>query len=69
MTDYQKLKSLLNERGLCKPSGSIDYRKISEITGHSYDSVKTMLQTNRDIPRWAKLILYVFDSGEKENGI
>lgn len=54
MTDHEKLKALMKERGL-------SYYDIAEITGHSYNSVKSMLQPNKEIPRWVKLVLYVWD--------
>lgn len=61
MTDHEKLKALMKERGF-------SYSDIAEITGHSYNSVKSMLQPNREIPRWVKLVLYVWDvnKGTKE---
>ena len=55
MNDHQKLQALMLELGLT-------YHKISEITGHSYESVKTMLQPNKEIPRWVKLLLYVWET-------
>jgi hypothetical protein len=62
MTDHQKLKALMKERGL-------NFFDIAEITGHSYNSVKSMLQPNRELPRWVKLVLYVWEGGQKENEI
>lgn len=35
-------------------------RDIAEITGLNYDSVKTLLQPNKDLPRWARLTLHVY---------
>ena len=61
MTDHEKLKALMKERGLN------NFHDIARITGHSYQSVKTMLQPNREIPRWVKLVLYVWEDGKKEN--
>ena len=60
MTDHEKLKALMKERGL-------NFHDISRITGHSYQSVKTMLQPNKELPRWVKLVLYVWEGGKKEN--
>ena len=62
MTDHERLKALMKERGL-------NFIKIAEITGHSYNSVKSMLQPNRKIPRWVQLVLYVWEAGENENEI
>jgi len=61
MTNHQKLKALLKDRGL-------SYHDISDITGHSYNSVKSMLQPNKELPRWMKLVLFVWEGGKKENG-
>lgn len=54
MTDHEKLKTLMNELGL-------SYHDIAKITGHTYNSVKSMLQPSREIPRWVNLVLYVWD--------
>ena len=53
ITDKQKLKDLLKDRGLT-------YGKIAEITGYTPDSVKSMLQPNKPLPRWCKLIVYLY---------
>lgn len=53
MTDKKKLKGLLKDRGLT-------YAKIAEITGYTPDSVKSMLQPNKTLPRWCKLIVYLY---------
>ena len=52
MTEQEKLKTILKEKGL-------NYKKVSEITGHSYDSVKSMLQPGKPVPRWCKLLIHV----------
>ncbi len=54
MTDRENLKALMKELGL-------SYQDIANITGHSYNSVKSMLQPNREIPRWMNLVLYVWN--------
>lgn len=36
-------------------------KDIAEITGNSEDSVKTVTQPNKDIPRWLKLAIVVFE--------
>jgi hypothetical protein len=58
MTDHEKLKALMKERGL-------NFHDIARITGHSYQSVKTMLQPNKELPRWMNLVLYIWEGGEK----
>lgn len=37
---------------------------IAEITGNSADSVKSVTQPNKDLPRWLKLAIVVYESGE-----
>lgn len=34
---------------------------IADITGNSTDSVKSVTQPNKDIPRWLKLAIVVFE--------
>ena len=60
MTDHQKLKALMKERGL-------SYYDIARITGHSYNSVKSMLQPKKELPRGVTLVLYGWEGGKKEN--
>lgn len=57
MTDQQKLKALMKKLGL-------NYFDIARITGLKYDSVKTSLQPNAELPRWVNLVLYVYDNKE-----
>jgi hypothetical protein len=38
----------------------LTYEDIAEITGNSTDSIRTVLNRN-DIPRWAKLAVWVFE--------
>lgn len=43
---------------------------ISDIIGNTADSVKSTTQPNKDLPRWLKLAIVVFErmsGGEKEN--
>lgn len=39
---------------------NLSYEDIAEITGNSTDSIRTVLNRN-DIPRWAKLAVWVFE--------
>lgn len=50
---HPELRSMMKELNL-------NYRDIAKITGHSYASVKSMLQPGNDLPRWLKLTLYVW---------
>jgi len=38
----------------------LTYKDVAMITGHSADSIKTMLQPNKELPRWVNLVLYVW---------
>lgn len=58
MPNHKKLKALMKERGL-------NFHDIARITGHSYQSVKTMLQPSKELPRWMNLVLHVWE-GEKK---
>lgn len=43
---------------------------IAEIIGNTEDSVKSTTQPNKDLPRWLKLAIVIFErmnGGEKEN--
>lgn len=57
--NHKSLKALMKELGL-------SYYDIAEITGHSYNSVKSMLQPNQPLPRWVKLVLYVWIESKKK---
>lgn len=39
---------------------------IAEITGNSADSVKSVTQPNKEIPRWLKLAIVVHERWEKK---
>ena len=34
---------------------------IAEITGNTYDSIKSTTQPNKDIPRWLRLAIVVYE--------
>ena len=34
---------------------------IAEITGNTVDSIKSVTQPNKDLPRWLNLAIYVFE--------
>jgi hypothetical protein len=62
MTDQEKLKAFMQDE-------SLGHQEIASITGHSYNSVKSMLQPNKKLPRWMNLVLFLWDrkkSTEKE---
>jgi len=40
---------------------------IAEITGNSSDSVKSTTQPNKDLPRWLKLSIVIYERMSKEN--
>lgn len=59
MTDHEKLKAIMDELDISS------YHDIAKITGHTYNSVKSMLQPSRDIPRWVNLVLYAWENKNK----
>jgi hypothetical protein len=59
MTDQEKLKAFMNDQ-------SLNFHDIAAITGHSYNSVKTMLQPNAELPRWMKLVLHVWEKSKQQ---
>ena len=42
---------------------------ISEITGNTYNSVKTTTQPNKDLPRWARLAVVVFERMKQKSNL
>ncbi len=40
---------------------------IAEITGNSADSVKSVTQPNKDIPRWLKLAIVIYERLSEQN--
>ena len=40
---------------------------IANITGNSADSVKSVTQPNKEIPRWLKLSIVVYERLSKQN--
>ncbi len=39
----------------------LNNRDIAEITGNTYDSIKSTTQPNKDIPRWLRLAIVVYE--------
>jgi len=40
---------------------------IADITGNTSDSVKSVTQPNKDIPRWLKLAIVVYERLSEQN--
>lgn len=40
---------------------------IADITGNSADSVKSVTQPNKSLPRWLKLAIWVFERMKEQN--
>ena len=40
---------------------------ISDITGNSSDSIKSVTQPNKDIPRWLKLAIVIYERLSEQN--
>ncbi len=56
---HERLKCMMLDLG-------INYHDIATLTGHSYNSIKSMLQPKKKVPRWINLVLYVWDNRNKE---
>jgi len=54
MSDHKKFKELKKELGLTNSN-------IAELTGLGYNSVKSMTQPNKELPRWAKTMIFVWE--------
>ena len=51
-----------NERYKAMKSGlGLTNSDIADITGNSADSVKSVTQPNKDLPRWLKLAIVVYE--------
>jgi hypothetical protein len=57
--DHQDLKSMMADLQL-------GYKELAEITGNSYNSVKTVLQPGKELPRWVHLAIYVWEQKRQE---
>ena len=40
---------------------------IAEITGNSAESIKTVTQKNKQLPRWVKLSIYIYEKFNSKN--
>lgn len=58
MNWHERLKAM--KKGL-----KLNNRDISEITGNTYDSIKSTTQPNKDIPRWLRLAVVVYERMSK----
>lgn len=53
-----------------KKTLGLNNQDIADITELNYNSIKNQTQPNKDIPKWLKLAIVIFErlsSGEKEN--
>lgn len=56
---HERYKAMKRELGLTNSD-------IAEITGNSADSVKSVTQPNKEIPRWLKLAIVVHERWKKK---
>lgn len=54
MSWHERFKGMKSGLGLTNSD-------IADITGNSADSVKSVTQPNKEIPRWLKLAIVVFE--------
>ena len=59
MNWHERYKAMKKELGLTNSD-------IAEITGNSADSVKSVTQHNKEIPRWLKLAIVVHERWKKK---
>ena len=59
MNWHERYKAMKKELGLTNSD-------IAEITGNSADSVKSVTQPNKEIPRWLKLAIVVHERCKKK---
>ena len=57
MNRHNRFKEMKSGLGLTNS----DIADIADITGNSADSVKSVTQPNKDIPRWLKLAIVVYE--------
>lgn len=54
MNDHEKFESLLNEAGISR-------HDLAERLGLAYGSVQNQLAPSKELPRWAKSVLLVWE--------
>ncbi|MBK7097788.1 MAG: hypothetical protein IPH58_04875 [Sphingobacteriales bacterium] len=59
MNWHERFKAMKKELGLTNSD-------IAKITGNSADSVKSVTQPNKEIPRWLKLAIVVHERWKKK---
>ena len=59
MNWHERYKAMKKELGLTNSD-------IAEITGNSADSVKSVTQPNKEIPRWLKLAIVIHERWKKK---
>lgn len=57
---HKRFKAMKLELGLTNSD-------IADITGNSADSVKSVTQPNKEIPRWLKLAIVVYERLSEQN--
>jgi len=60
MTWHKRYKAMKSGLGLTNSD-------IADITGNSADSVKSVTQPNKDIPRWLKLAIVIYERLSEQN--
>lgn len=54
MTEHERYREMKKGLGLTNSD-------IAEITGNSAESIKTVTQKNKQLPRWVKLSIYIYE--------
>ena len=59
MTDHERFNELLNQLG--------DRKDLADYLGLTYGNIKNMLMPSRNLPTWAKSMLYVQERRQNKN--
>lgn len=62
---YKNTLQGLAKIDLANNGGKFGNKEVAEITGHTENSVKSMTQPNKKIPRWLKLAIVIYEKLSK----
>ncbi|MEM9681467.1 MAG: hypothetical protein AAF901_14185 [Bacteroidota bacterium] len=60
MSEVEKFRSYMQ-------TFDLDDQKIAKITGYPVEKVTDILQPGKELPRWLRLVLYVWEKTETRN--
>ena len=65
---YKAMLKHLAKIDLANNGGRFGNKEVAEITGNTPDSVKSTTQPNKDLPRWLKLAIVIFERMSEKGG-